>query len=89
MPTDSVWLAIGLTGQACFVTRFLVQWLASERVNRSVVPRAFWHFSIVGGLGLLVYAIHRQEPVFAVGQAAGLLVYARNLSFGRKPDKEV
>jgi len=89
MPTDSVWLTIGLAGQACFVARFLVQWLASERVNRSVVPRAFWHFSIVGGLGLLVYAIHRQEPVFAVGQAAGLLVYARNLSFGRKPEMEV
>ena len=89
MPTDSVWLTIGLAGQACFVARFVVQWLASERVKHSVVPRVFWHFSIAGGLALLVYAIHRQEPVFAAGQAAGLLVYARNLSFGRKPDLEV
>jgi lipid-A-disaccharide synthase-like uncharacterized protein len=88
MPTDSLWLTIGLAGQACFVARFLVQWVASERVKRSVVPRAFWYFSIGGGLGLLVYAIHRQEPVFAAGQAAGLLVYARNLSFGRQPDME-
>ena len=89
MLTDSFWLAIGLVGQTCFAVRFLVQWLASEREKRSVVPRAFWYFSIGGGLGLLVYAIHRQEPVFAVGQAVGLLVYARNLSFGHTPDTEV
>jgi lipid-A-disaccharide synthase-like uncharacterized protein len=89
MTTDSLWLTLGLAGQACFVARFLVQWLASERVKRSVVPRAFWHFSVGGGLALLTYAIHRQEPVFAIGQAAGLLVYLRNLSFGHKPDLEV
>ena len=88
MPSDWFWLAIGLAGQACFVTRFVLQWLASERLKRSVVPTAFWHFSIGGGLALLAFAIHRQEPVLAVGQAAGLLVYVRNLSFGRRPDME-
>jgi len=89
MPTDLLWLTIGLIGQTCCTARFLLQWLVSERRQRSVVPPAFWHFSIGGGVALLLYAIHRHEPVFAVGQAAGLLVYLRNLSFGRKPDMEV
>jgi lipid-A-disaccharide synthase-like uncharacterized protein len=77
--TDHVWLTIGLLGQAFFSARFLVQWIASERLRRSVVPLAFWYFSVGGGLTLLAYAIYRRDPVFILGQGAGLLVYARNL----------
>ncbi|MBW2382549.1 MAG: lipid-A-disaccharide synthase N-terminal domain-containing protein [Deltaproteobacteria bacterium] len=71
------WLAIGLLGQAAFFSRFLVQWIASERARRSVVPLAFWYLSLAGSLTLLVYAIHRQEPVFALGQSLGSLVAGR------------
>jgi lipid-A-disaccharide synthase-like uncharacterized protein len=78
---DSLWLSVGLLGQACFTARFLVQWLASERHKRTVVPVSFWYFSIGGGLVLLAYAIHRRDFVFGLGQASGLVVYARNLSF--------
>ena len=81
MTTDHVWLVVGLLGQALFSARFLVQWIASERRQQSVVPYQFWYFSIGGGLSLLVYAIHRLDPVFIIGQAAGLCVYARNLYF--------
>lgn len=72
-------LALGFLGQACFSMRFLVQWIASERRKESVVPIYFWYFSVGGGLMLLTYAALRQDPVFIVGQAAGLFVYARNL----------
>jgi lipid-A-disaccharide synthase-like uncharacterized protein len=79
--TDQLWLTIGLLGQALFSARFLVQWLASERRKQSVVPRAFWYFSVGGGITLLAYAIYRRDPVFILGQGAGLFVYARNLWF--------
>jgi len=72
-------LTLGFLGQVCFSMRFLVQWIASERRKESVVPIYFWYFSIAGGLTLLTYAALRQDPVFVVGQAAGLFVYARNL----------
>lgn len=74
------WLAIGFLGQASFSGRFLIQWISSERRGRSVVPSAFWWLSIAGGALLLVYALHRRDPVFALGQAAGLAVYVRNLT---------
>jgi lipid-A-disaccharide synthase-like uncharacterized protein len=79
--TEQIWLGIGLLGQALFSARFLVQWIASERRKRSVMPRAFWYFSVGGGLTLLAYAIYRCDPVFIIGQGAGLFVYARNLWF--------
>ncbi len=75
----SVWVAIGFAAQIMFSARFLIQWIASERVGRSVVPVAFWFFSIAGGSIMLAYAIHRQDPVFILGQAAGLIIYSRNL----------
>lgn len=77
--SERVWLAFGLLGQIMFSMRFLVQWIQSERSGRSVVPVAFWYFSVAGGIALLIYAMHRLDPVFIIGQAAGLLVYARNL----------
>ena len=81
MTTDQIWLAVGFLGQAFFSARFLIQWIASERLGKSVVPRAFWYFSIGGGLTLLFYALWRRDPVFILGQGAGLFVYARNLYF--------
>ena len=84
MTTEHVWLTIGLVGQGLFSARFLVQWLASERLKKSVIPTGFWYFSIGGGLTLLAYAIYRQDPVFILGQGAGLFIYARNLWFIHK-----
>lgn len=74
-----IWLVIGFTGQALFSMRFLIQWIKSEREKRSMIPLAFWYFSVAGGLSLLIYAIHRKDPVFIVGQASGLFIYMRNL----------
>lgn len=79
MEENIIWLVIGFMGQALFSARFLVQWVSSERRKRSIVPLAFWYFSIGGGATLLAYAIHRLDPVFIVGQLAGLFVYLRNL----------
>jgi lipid-A-disaccharide synthase-like uncharacterized protein len=81
LTAEHVWVGIGLLGQALFSARFLVQWIATERKRQSVVPRQFWYFSVGGGLTLLAYAIYRLDPVFILGQAAGLLVYSRNLYF--------
>jgi lipid-A-disaccharide synthase-like uncharacterized protein len=74
-----VWLAIGFLGQLMFTMRFIVQWFASERKRRSVIPVAFWYFSLAGGMVLLLYAIHKRDPVFITGQAAGVFIYLRNL----------
>lgn len=77
--TETLWLGVGFTGQALFSMRFLVQWFYSEKAKRSVIPVHFWYFSLAGGLTLLTYAIYKRDPVFIVGQASGLFVYARNL----------
>jgi lipid-A-disaccharide synthase-like uncharacterized protein len=81
---DPLWFALGLAGQAAFFSRFLVQWLASERAGRSYIPEAFWWLSLAGAMLLLAYAIHRKDPVFVLGQAFGWLVYARNLVLLRR-----
>jgi len=75
------WLIIGFLGQFLFSMRFIVQWLQSERMKKSIIPLAFWYFSVAGGVTLLAYAIHRRDPVFIVGQGSGLFIYARNLYF--------
>ena len=79
--TATAWLVIGFLGQAFFSMRFLVQWIFSERRRKSIVPVAFWYFSLFGGATLLAYAIYREDPVFILGQGAGLLIYSRNLYF--------
>ena len=87
--TSPEWLAIGFAGQLLFGSRFFVQWVASERAKASVIPVVFWWLSIGGALLLLTYAIHRQDPVFILGQSTGILIYGRNLWFilsGRGPD---
>lgn len=73
------WLILGLVGQGLFSARFVIQWLASERAHRSVVPTLFWVFSILGSTVLLAYAVHRRDPVFILGQSLGLFIYGRNL----------
>jgi lipid-A-disaccharide synthase-like uncharacterized protein len=73
--------AVGILGQVLFGSRFFVQWAASERLQRSVIPVAFWYLSLLGGALTLVYAIQIQEPVFMVPQIGGLLIYSRNLYF--------
>ena len=70
---------VGFAGQLLFSARFLVQWIASERAGRSVIPVAFWYFSLAGGVVLLAYALYRADPVFIVGQGMGAFIYLRNL----------
>jgi len=89
MTAEHFWLSVGFLGQAFFSSRFLVQWIASERKKESVVPVSFWFFSIGGGTTLLIYAIYRQDPVFILGQGAGLLVYLRNLYLIRRKQRRL
>ena len=81
--SPAVWYGIGFLGQVTFGSRFFVQWIVSERARRVVIPRVFWYLTLLGGVALLAYAWHRRDPVFAFGQAAGLLVYVRNLVLHR------
>lgn len=84
----TLWLGVGLLGQAMFFSRFLVQWLASERAKQSVFPMAFWYLSLAGGALLLVYAVWRRDPVFILGQTTGAAIYLRNIWL-RKRDTRV
>ncbi|MDE9451544.1 lipid-A-disaccharide synthase N-terminal domain-containing protein [Aliiroseovarius sp. Z3] len=88
MTSTTLWIGIGFLGQILFTSRFLVQWIASERRRESVVPVAFWWFSLMGGVTLLSYAIWRQDPVFIMGQGAGLIIYIRNLVLIRSKRRE-
>ncbi|MGN7438754.1 MAG: lipid-A-disaccharide synthase N-terminal domain-containing protein [Alcanivorax sp.] len=81
MSEEILWLSIGLIGQTMFFMRFLVQWIASERAKKSVIPNAFWFFSIGGAIILLSYSVYRQDIVFMLGQSLGILIYSRNLYF--------
>lgn len=84
-----LWVAIGFLGQASFSARFLVQWITSEKKRESVIPIYFWYFSLIGGLILTAYALHRQDPVFLTGQGFGLVVYIRNLMLIHRRKKVV
>ncbi|WP_322527615.1 lipid-A-disaccharide synthase N-terminal domain-containing protein [Salinicola sp. LHM] len=88
MNQEWLWVTIGFIGQALFSARFIIQWLASERARRSVVPIAFWFFSLGGGATLLAYAIYRRDPVFIAGQGAGLIIYIRNLMLIRREQRQ-
>ena len=79
--SELVWLAIGFAAQLMFSMRFIIQWIASERAQQSIVPEVFWYFSFAGGLMLFAYALYRVDPVFILGQGTGLLIYARNIHF--------
>lgn len=76
---DDWWLIFGFFAQFLFFLRFFVQWFYSEKAKKIVIPLGFWYLSIVGGLMLFVYATHRQDPVFMLGQCLAILIYLRNL----------
>ena len=78
------WVIFGLFGQALFSMRFLVQWITSEIKKQSVIPTAFWIFSLAGASVLLIYAIHLGDPVFIIGQSTGFIIYTRNLMLIRR-----
>ena len=82
--TSQIWIIIGFIGQTIFASRFLIQWIVSERASKSIIPNVFWWISIVGSFVLLSYAIHKEDPVFIVGQSCGFLIYARNLYLIKK-----
>lgn len=82
-----LWICFGFVGQLLFGSRFVVQWIASEKKQESIVPLAFWYLSIGGSAILLTYAIHRKDPVFILGQCTGIFIYLRNLSFIYKKSK--
>ena len=77
-PAETCWLAFGILGQLIFASRFLVQWLVSERMGRSTMPVSFWYLSLAGSLMTITYGIYRLEPVLVIGQF-GFIIYARNL----------
>ena len=87
MANEQIWLIIGFIGQTIFASRVLVQWVVSERASKSIIPNIFWWISIAGSLILLSYAIHKQDPVFIVGQSCGFLIYSRNLYLIRQDKK--
>jgi lipid-A-disaccharide synthase-like uncharacterized protein len=78
---EHIWLAVGFGAQVLFGSRFIIQWLASEKAGRSVIPVSFWYLSLGGGILLLAYAIWRKDPVFILGQSTGAFIYSRNLYF--------
>ncbi len=79
-----LWFVIGMVGQFVFAGRFIVQWISSEREKKVVIPVAFWWLSITGGIITFAYAAHREDPVFMLAQAGGLLMYLRNLVIHRR-----
>jgi lipid-A-disaccharide synthase-like uncharacterized protein len=83
-----IWLIIGFVGQGIFSLRFIVQWIASEKEKKSIIPVLFWHLSIAGSLVLLIYSIHQKDPVFILGQLAGSVIYIRNLVLIWKEKKQ-
>jgi lipid-A-disaccharide synthase-like uncharacterized protein len=85
---SSYWIAFGLLGNAAFFSRFLVQWIESERAGRSLVPVAFWWLSILGSVILLVYAIHRRDPIFVIAYLPNAFVYTRNLILLRREQRQ-
>lgn len=81
---EVAWLFFGLAGQSLFMMRFIVQWIHSERHQRSVIPVSFWYLSLLGGLSVLAYGFHRVDPVIILGQLPGTIVYTRNLMLIRR-----
>lgn len=77
--SEIIFLIIGFTGQLFFASRFIYQWIYSEKLGKSSIPIGFWYLSIFGGIGLLIYAISRRDPVIILGQSLGIFIYLRNL----------
>lgn len=83
-----IFVIVGMIGQGLFSMRFIVQWIASERAGKSVIPFSFWLFSLSGSSLLLIYAIYRKDPVFILGQAPNLLIYSRNIYLIKREEKK-
>ena len=83
------WLAFGLLGNAAFASRFLVQWIASERAGESLIPKVFWYLSIVGSIILLLYALHVKSLVFTLAYLPNCVVYVRNLVLIERKDRRL
>jgi len=80
MPSaDLMWIGVGLLGQCLFMARFIVQWIYSEKHGKSLIPLSFWYLSLLGGLVVLAYGLHKLDPVIILGQLPGTIVYTRNL----------
>ena len=86
--TERIWLAVGFVGQSFFFMRFVVQWVATEKARKSVIPDAFWWLSIFGSLVMLSYAIYRGDPVFILAFTPNVFIYSRNLYFIKKEREE-
>jgi lipid-A-disaccharide synthase-like uncharacterized protein len=82
--SDIEWLVLGLLGQLLFMTRFIIQWIHSERHQKSLVPVSFWYLSLFGSIIVLGYGIHKVEPVIIFGQLPGSFIYLRNLMLIKK-----
>ena len=80
------WTALGLIGQVLFFMRFIIQWIATEKARRTVIPKSFWFFSIAGAMVLLFYSFIRKDPVFIAGYLLAMVIYFRNLRFALRPD---
>jgi lipid-A-disaccharide synthase-like uncharacterized protein len=88
-PSDVIWFLVGMAGEGVFFLRFVVQWIASERQKRTVVPVVFWHLSLVGTFMVLAYAIRQMDPVFMLAYSLNVVIYIRNLSIAKAhPEKE-
>ena len=85
---EIIFLLIGFVGQGLFASRFIFQWIYSEKKGESQIPIVFWYLSIFGGIGLLIYSIFRQDPVIILGQSFGLFIYLRNLYLIYKKQNE-
>ncbi len=91
LSVEKIWVAFGFLAQGIFFCRFFLQWIVSERQKKSIVPVGFWWLSLVGGIMLFGYAVHRRDPVFIVGQGMGVFIYLRNLYFiyGHKESRQL
>ena len=87
--TTTQWIIVGFIGQAFFFMRFLIQWIVSEKRGESTIPLAFWYCSIGGSIIILSYAIHRQDPLFILGQSMGSIIYIRNLILISRKNKTI
>ena len=85
MDKETSWLIIGFLGQALFLSRFVIQWIASERAGKSVMPMLFWYFSFFGGIFLLLYSYHIKDPVFILASFLNLFIYLRNIYLIKYP----
>jgi lipid-A-disaccharide synthase-like uncharacterized protein len=81
--TTLVWFLVGMVGEGVFFMRFVVQWIASERKKKTVVPTIFWHLSLLGTFMVLAYAIYRMDPVFMLAYSLNMIIYVRNLSIAK------